>query len=141
MGSVSHCGKDRQGLEVWELRVSLGYDPATGKYPRLTERFHGPKTNAARRLHDLEREHEDGQLRRAPVRTLGEYLELWLKGLPATGMSAHGRQTYRSHTRKYLIPRLGHISLRKLNRKHVNGMFADLIEEGSLEPASVVKVK
>src|SRR5450759_617395 len=141
MGSMVNRGKDRRGLDVWDLRVSLGYDPKTRKYPRYTGRFPGPRTNAARRLRDLELEHEDGQLHRAPVRTLGEYLEQWLKGLPATGMSAHGRQTYRSHTYKYLIPRLGHISLRKLNREHVKGMFADLIEESVLEPASVVKVK
>lgn len=140
MGSVSHCGKDRRGLEVWELRVSLGYDPATGKYPRLTERFHGPKVNATRRLHDLEREHEDGQLRRAPVRTVGEYLELWLKGLPARKPSAHGLQTYRSLTRRHLIPRLGHIRLRALDRQDVKTLFAELAEQG-LAAGSIVKIK
>lgn len=138
---MSHRGKDRLGLDVWELRISLAYDPASRKYPRHTERFHGPEINAKRRLRDLEIEHDDGQLRKASVRTLGEYLELWLKDLPATGMSAHGRQTYRSHTYKYLIPRLGHIPLRKLSREHVKGMFADLMREGALQPASVVKVK
>lgn len=140
MGSMVKRGQDRLGLDVWEIRVSLPFDPVTRTYPRYTERFHGPKVNATRRLRDLEIEHEDGQLRKEAPRTLGEYLEDWLKGLPATGMSAHGRQTYRQQTHKYLIPRLGHIPLRKLRREDVKRLFADLITEG-LAPGSVVKVK
>lgn len=140
MGSMIHRGVDRGGLDVWELRISLTYDAKTGTYPRHTERFHGPAVNAKRRLRDLEIEQEDGQLRRAPVRTLGEYLEQWLLGLPATGMSAHGQQSYRSQTRKYLIPRLGHIRLRSLSREDVKRLFAELMSEG-LAPGTVVKVK
>lgn len=49
MGSMCQRGKDRRGLDVWELRVSLGHDAKSDKYPSLTERFHGPKTNATRR--------------------------------------------------------------------------------------------
>ena len=140
MGSMSRRGKDRRDLDVWELRIPLGYDGKTGKYPRYTERFHGPEINAKRRLRDLEIEHEDGHLHRAPVLTMGEYLKLWLKGLPATGMSAHGRQTYKAEANKYLVKRLGHIRLRALKKEDVKDLFADLVREG-LEPATVVKVK
>jgi integrase len=91
-------------------------------------------------MRDLEIEHDEGQLRRGAPRTTGEYLEEWLKGLLATGMSAHGRQVYRQQARKYLIPRLGHIPLRKLTRQHVKDLFAELITEG-LAPGSVVKVR
>ena len=141
MGSMVKRGQDRLGLDVWEIRVSLAYDPATRSYPRYVERFHGPRVNAARRLRDLEIDHDDGQLRKATARTTGEYLEEWLRGLPATGMSAHGQQTYRYYARKYLIPTLGHVPLRKLTRQHVKALFADLMGSGSLKPSSVVKVK
>jgi integrase len=43
-------------------------------------------------------------------------------------------------TNKYLIPRLGHIDLRALDRQDVKRLLADLITEG-LAPGSVVKVK
>jgi len=37
---------------VWELRVSLGKDPATGKYRQISKTFHGPARAADDALRD-----------------------------------------------------------------------------------------
>lgn len=140
MGSMSYRGKDRDGREVWQLQVSLGYDADTQTYPKITEQFHGPKTNARRRLHDLERDQDDGKLSTSSSQSLGEYLELWLKGLGARNLAAHTRQEHRSTTRRYLIPRLGHLRLRALRAEHIDAMLAKLSEE-QLSPGTLLKVK
>jgi integrase len=140
MGSMTFRGKDRRGLEVWELRISLGYDVASGGYPRFTERFHGPAVNARRRLHELEDGHDDGQVRRATVCTLGEWFEIWLGVLPMHVRSRRTVQEYTRHTRKTLIPKLGRIRPRKLTVDDVDTLLADQRERG-LQPESVAKIK
>lgn len=140
MGSMVNRGKDRRGLDVWDLRVSLGYDPATGKYPRYTERFHGPRINARRHLHDLEDKREDGQLRRAPVQTVGEWLAIWIPTLPTQVSSRRSAQEYKRHAEGILTRRLGHIRLRKLTVDDVSALLASEYKRG-LKPESVAKTK
>ena len=36
MGSMSYRGKDRDGREVRQLQVSLGYNADTQTYPKIT---------------------------------------------------------------------------------------------------------
>jgi len=68
--------KLREG--VWELRVSLGRDPASGKYRQLSRTFHGSARSADEALRDL----IDHQL---PARsdgigvTFGQLLTRWLE--------------------------------------------------------------
>jgi hypothetical protein len=131
---MSCRGKDRDERGVWQLRVSLGYDADTQTYPKVTEQFHGPTTNARSRLHDLERDQDDGELSTSSSQSLGEHLELWLKDLGARDLAAHTRQEYRSTTRRYLIPRLGHLRLRALSAEHIDAMLAKLSEEQLCPP-------
>jgi integrase len=140
MGSMIYRGKDRRGIDIWELQVSLGFDAATGTYPKITERFHGPERNARRRLHQLEDKREDGLLQTSSAQTVGDYLEAWLAGLPARNMAGHSLQEYRSTVKTKLLPTLGRLRLRELRTEHVNALFAQLLAQG-LAPASVVKVK
>ena len=140
MGSIIYRGKDRRGLDVWQLQISLPFDPETGTYPKYTERFHGPETNAKRRMRDLELEHEDGLVRREQARTLGDYLEQWLEMLPAKDVAARTRLEYKRQVKKYVIPLLGHKKLRTLTEDDVTGMLATLVKRG-LKPESVLKVK
>lgn len=140
MGSMTFRGKDRKGLDVWQLQVSLGYDAGTRTYPKHTEQFHGPKTNARRRLHDLEDDFENGALAKAPVQTVGDYLELWLEGLPGRNLSQQTVDSYRNFTRAILIPSLGKIRLRGLRAEHIDAMLAHERERG-LKPATLRKIK
>lgn len=140
MGSMTPRGMDRQGNEVWELAVSLGFDPKTGTYPRHTERFHGPKKNARKHLHTLEDKYEGGQLMKAPVQTVGEFLELWLEGLPARNLSEHTVAAYRSYTRATIIPEIGRVRLTALRAEHIDAMLAHQRERG-LKPGSLRKIK
>ena len=45
---------------VWELRVSLGKDPATGRYRQLSRTFHGSARAADDAMRDLVDKHGDG---------------------------------------------------------------------------------
>ncbi len=140
MGSMSYRGKDRDGREVWELQLSLGYEPDTQSYAKYTERIHGPKTSARRRLRDLERDQDDGKLKAASSQTLGEYLTLWLEGLDARNLARHTCQEYRATAKRYLIPRLGYLRLRAVSAEDIDAMLAKLARDG-LSPATLLKVK
>jgi integrase len=61
---------------VWQLRVTAGRDPVTGKVRTVSETFHGGKKAAQQRLAQLVAQHSGGTS--ATTATLGSLLERWL---------------------------------------------------------------
>ena len=54
----------RSRCERWELRVSVGRDLATGKYPTMTRKFNGPLSEVNRAMRDFIAEIERGDAQR-----------------------------------------------------------------------------
>lgn len=77
--------KDSEGRAVWEIRISLGWNPVKKKYDIHTERFHGTKTAARKRRDELKREHENGIDIEASKTPLGEFADKWLSGRIESG--------------------------------------------------------
>ena len=75
-----------------------GLRPGEGFYPQCTERYQSPKTNARRRLHDLERDQAGGKLGAAAAQTVEECLTFWLDGLDARILAGHTlRHSFATH--------------------------------------------
>lgn len=89
-GSIVQLDKSvpRGRCERWELRVSVGRDLATGKYPPMTRKFNGPLSEANRALREFIAEIERGDAQRRSDMDFGEYAEAWLKERRET--CAHG---------------------------------------------------
>lgn len=71
--------------------------------------------------------------------TFGEFLtDRWL---PSLTVRPSTRCAYASHAHIYLIPRLGHVSLQKLNRADIRAMFGELAIGGVRGPLSAATIR
>lgn len=71
-GSITQRGKG-----VWEVAVSFGKDPVTGKYRRVTKTVHGTKRDAAKVRDQIRHEQESGLSADARKVTFSEFLDKW----------------------------------------------------------------
>ena len=124
---------------VYELRVSLGRDPATGKYRQRSLTVHGARAEAERALRRLVEEVERGRARpvdSAP--TLGALLDEWLAFTVAAGRSPTTVERYRIVIEHQLKPALGDVPLGHLTPKTFDDLYRELVR--GLQPSTVLKV-
>lgn len=80
-GSIVQLDKSvsRSKCRLWRLEVSTGRDLGSGRYKKITRRFHGSLTDAKKALRELIDEVErDKTVRRSDMR-FGDYCDAWLK--------------------------------------------------------------
>lgn len=106
---------------VWELRVSLGNDPVTGKLRQLSKTFHGGSRAADAALRDL----VDEQAPRTDGTgaTFGQLLDQWLEECERLDLSPTTLRTYRAEIKKTIRPRLGKVPLTSLSAKHLDDLY------------------
>jgi integrase len=133
--------KSRTGFMYYPV-VELDADPVTGKRARRWHPGHVLKADAQEALRKLQDDADKGTYV-APVKeTFGEYLERWLPTIRTT-VRANTYESYRSAVEVHLIPRIGHLQLRQLNRGTFSTLYAELSEtgradgRGGLSPRSV----
>ncbi len=109
----------RRSKRSWRLRFDSGYtiDPNTGGRQRqqTSVTVHGTKADAQRRLTELLRAHDRGELVARSKMTFGEWLVDWLE--KAVKPPAKRINTYRTYQRiitKKLIPALGAFRIQEL---------------------------
>lgn len=123
---------------VWELRVSLGKDPATGKWRQLSKTFKGGSRAADAALRDL----IDQQV---PARsdgigaTFGQLLDEWLEEAERLDLSPTTIRNYKSQVEHSIRPRLGKVLVSRLTPKHLDDLYGALKAE-KLSPKSIRNV-
>ena len=133
--------KSRTGFMYYPV-VELEADPVTGRRARKWHPGHVLKADAQEALRKLQDDADKGTYV-APVKeTFGEYLERWLPTIRTT-VRANTYESYRSAVVVHLIPHLGHLQLRQLNRGTFSALYAELSEtgradgRGGLSPRSI----
>jgi integrase len=114
---------------VWELRVSLGKDPATGKYRQISKTFHGPARAADDALRDLVDKYGSAQEDGFGA-TFGQLLDRWLEESERMELSPTTMRTYRAQVKQIIRPRLGKVVLTRLTPKHLDDLYRQMKEEG-----------
>ena len=109
-GAKSKCRK-------WRIRASTGFDPATGRYGRITKTVHGSYREAQRELALLMTEKPERKSREE----IGELVDAWLGSLK---VSASTKRLYTACTRAF-VDRFGHMRMDRLSREAVQD-FIDL---------------
>ncbi len=120
---------------VWELRVSLGKDPATGKYRQISKTFHGAARAADDALRDLVEKYGEAQ-KDGFGATFGQLLDRWLKESERMDLSPTTLRTYRAQIKQTIRPRLGKIVLTRLTPKHLDDLYGQMKDEG-LSPKTI----
>ena len=92
---------------VWELRLSLGLDPVTNKYRRVSKTVHGNAREADRALRELIDQQAPGA--DGAGASFGQLLDEWLEECDRLDLSPTTRRNYRAQVETTIRPRLGHV--------------------------------
>jgi integrase len=131
-GSIRQTGPDR-----WQVRVSAGRDPLSGRYRYVHRTVQGGKRDAQRAATELATEVQHGR-RPAERGTVADLLEKWMAHLEVQGRAQSTLIRYRSAIDVRIVPALGWIEVTKLNAADLDTFYAALIKQG-LHPLSVRK--
>lgn len=125
-GSVQEIIKDKLYLLRWDVP---SHD---GKRRQKSERFHGTKREAEKRLREILREIDEGKyLSEKGDITLREYIEDWLKIHACNRKLRESTvESYRSLLFQHVIPELGQYRLCDLQPYHFERLYAKLLEHG-----------
>jgi len=116
--------------DSYRIKVSLGKDPATGKYLSHFETVKGNKKDAEKRLNELIHQRENGTFVKPGKSTLADYLRQWLKDYAYTNLAPHTAEGYDSIISRHLIPSLGVIPLTQLRPEMIQQYISDKISRG-----------
>ncbi|HXZ82766.1 MAG TPA: site-specific integrase, partial [Acidimicrobiales bacterium] len=114
---------------VWELRVSLGNDPVTGKLRQLSKTFHGGSRAADAALRDLVDQQAPGRADGVGA-TVGQLLDRWLEECERLDLSPTTIRTYKAQITQTIRPRLGKLKLSQLTARHLDDLYGAMKDVG-----------
>lgn len=120
---------------TWELRVTLGTDPVTGRRRTTARRFRGTEAQARKALARFAVETEDR--RPGSEGTFGHLVESWL-ALADRDLSPTTMRTYRGIVRRHL-PVLLPVPLGRLDAGMLDRLYVQLAGQG-LSPRTIQQV-
>lgn len=120
---------------AWEVQISLGTDPATGKRRRVTKLVAGQNTPTSRKRHAepvLTRllADADAQTVTDSSATVGQLLEQWFAVKSKTRWSPTTSANYRRIIDRRLLPRWGRVKLRDVRRADLMAWHDELLGGG-----------
>jgi integrase len=114
----------------WELKFDLGRDPVTGKRISRFVTFQGTKREAQAELNRLLNRRNEGTYVDPTKMTVEEYLAHWLAVDVDRRVAAKTAARHHGIVQHQIVPRLGHVPMRKLTAVHIEAFEADLQREG-----------
>jgi integrase len=127
---MRHTGHIRQrSPDSWEIRYSLGTDPATGKRRIATATIRGSRKDAEKELRRLLRSLDTGEHVDPNRITVREWLETWL-GAVRSEVAPKTHERYSEIVNHFLFPALGNLQLAKLAPVHIQGAYNGWVTSG-----------
>ena len=124
---------------TWELTVSTGRDPATGKYGRVVRPVRADGKRAAKAaLAKLEVEVAAGHVV-AVDPTFGELLDRWIAHVRSLGRSDATLYDYEQYIKREIKPVFGMTRLSKMNALDLDRFYSGITARG-LAPATVRQI-
>ena len=130
-----------QGDGSWEIKFDLGRDPLTGRRITKYVTFRGTKRKAQEELTRLLGQRNEGSYIEPTKMTVAQYLNHWLEADIDRRVAARTAIRHRGIVEKNIIPKLGHVPVRKLNAVHIEAFEAELQREGWVKARAKQKVK
>lgn len=120
MRSTGHIRQRSPGS--WELRYSLGTDPATGKRRMATATVKGNRRAAEKEMRRLLRTLDTGEHVDPTRMTVRQWLEAWLCAVREE-VSPKSHERYSEIVENFLKPTLGNLPLTKLAPSHIQQAY------------------
>lgn len=123
----------------WEARVTIGFDPLTGKQKQRSVSGKTQK-EVAQKLRLLTVEIDNGSYIEPSKLTLGDWLDIWLDKYLG-GIKPRTVALYKSFVKLYLKPALGNIKLDKLKPDNIQSVYTDFQRrEKALSPKTIKNI-
>ena len=121
--------RERNGVITWEGRLTVGYDPGTGK--RLVRSVYGKtQREVQQKMNDLIYEVEHNRYI-APIKmTVGQWMDEYLDTYCRDQLKPYTIMKYESDTKNYIKPYLGSIPLQDVSGKDLQKMANGMIRKG-----------
>jgi integrase len=116
--------------DSYSIVISLGRDPATGKYRQHFESVKGTKKDAEKRLSELLTQLDRGIYVKPGKSTLADYLASWLKDYCWPNLAPRSAEGYEYIVHTHLIPSLGKIPLTELKPQHLQHLYTEKLLNG-----------
>lgn len=116
---------------VFEVQVSLGVDPETGKYSRISRTIHGTKADAQKVLRALIKQKEDGLNLQKSSMTFREFSEQWHEARAIAATLAPTTLEREKQLIEALNKHIGNIKLESLTPARIDGLYNQIRKEGS----------
>lgn len=115
-----------KGRGVWEVQVSFGRNPVTGRYERATRTVHGTKKDAVKVRDELRRQHDSGVKVDGAKMLFKDLASAWLAARRVSG--AVGNDTVRGNERilEHLCMTFGGRRICDITPAAVEGYYAAL---------------
>lgn len=125
----------QRGRESWELVVSAGTDPNTGRRNTVRETVRGTRKQALARLSELQAAADAG---RVPVgkATFGLIAAQWMEARQLD-LSPTTARRYKSLLAAHALPRWSAVPVRKITAGQLEAWYVELRTDGGLSSASV----
>ncbi|MSQ17956.1 MAG: site-specific integrase [Dehalococcoidia bacterium] len=132
-------GSVRQRSEgSWQIRYE-GPADTTGKRKYLAETFRGTKKEAERVLRERLAAIENGGYVPKQKETVAQFMQRWLDTYAATNTTLRTQQGYRGYVTRYIAPTIGNLPLQGLTARHIQGVYAEMLEHG-LSATTIVQL-
>jgi len=126
-GTIYHRADGR-----WEAKVTVGYDPGTGK-PKRQCVYGRTRSEVAEKLARILDEIHQGIYTQPEKITMGQWLNTWLAGKKRIRRSTW--ESYEMMIRLHIRPALGNVPLRKIQRPQLQRLLNHLYESGRVDGA------
>lgn len=123
-GSITQRGKG-----VWEVAVSFGKDPITGKYRRVTKTVHGTKRDAAKVRDQIRREQESGLTAEGAQTLFAPFAEDWHKARVSAGNHSKATLKRERSIITTLNGYIGSVRLRDITPQMVEKLYQAIYDD------------
>ncbi len=120
----------QRSKDTYSIKVSLGKNPATGKYKSQWFTVKGSKKDAEKRLSEILHQLDTGNYMKPGKTTVTDYLTRWLSDYAKPNLSPRGFERYQGIITKHLIPDFGSIQLSQLKPEHLQRHYSNRLNSG-----------
>ena len=120
----------QRGRGTWRVRVSAGFDPATGRRQYATATVHGTKADARRERDRLRAEVEGGMKLDAQRVTLSEFVPIWADAKRTSGKISEENLEGEIAALRRAEAVIGGVPMRKVTAPMVEKVYALALAEG-----------
>ena len=118
----------KRGEKCYQIRVSMGFDPKSGKRRRHEKTIHGTRKEAERYMREFVQSYETGRVVQSSDQALKDYLLYWIDSAKAGKLAERTLYDYRNIVGLHFSGKIGKVALSHLRPLDVQDFYQSLAD-------------